>query len=81
MVSASYAPLLVLILARLAGASTLAAANIGLAAAIVPLTVHGWLAGRATQLRSWNLFLATSVAAGLGLVTIALKELVLNHLH
>ena len=81
MVSASFAPLLALLLARLAGASALAAANIGLAAAIVLLTIHGWLAGRAAQLRSWPLFIATSVAAGLGLLMIALKDLVLIHLH
>ena len=50
MVTASYAPLLALVLAHLAGASDLTAANVGLAAAIVLLTVHGWLAGRAAQL-------------------------------
>jgi hypothetical protein len=81
MVSASYAPLLALVLARLAGASALAAANIGLAAAIVLLTIHGWLAGRAAELRGWRLLLATSVASGLGLLMIALKDLVLIHLH
>jgi hypothetical protein len=56
MVSASYAPLLALLLARLAGASALVAANVGLAAAIVLLTIHGWSAGRAAQLRGWQLF-------------------------
>ena len=81
MVSASFLPLLALVLARLAGASALAAANVGLAAAVVLLTIHGWLAGRAAQLRSWQLFFATSVAAGLGLVMILLKDLVLIHLH
>jgi hypothetical protein len=30
---------------------------------------------------SWALFIATSVAAGLGLLMIALKDLVLIHLH
>jgi hypothetical protein len=81
MVSASFLPLLALVLARLAGASTLVAANVGLAAAIVLLTIHGWLAGRAAQLRGWQLFFATSVAAALGLVMILLKDLVLTHLH
>ena len=52
-----------------------------LVAAIVLLTVHGWLAGRAAQLRSWQLFAATSIAAGLGLVMVALKDFVLIHLH
>ena len=81
MVSASYLPLLALVLARLVGASTLAAANVGLAAAIVLLTIHGWWAGRAAQLRSWQLFFATSAAAALGVVMILLKDLVLTHLH
>jgi hypothetical protein len=81
MVSASYLPLLALVLARLAGASAAAAANVGLVAAIVLLTFHGWFAGRAARLHGWSLFLATSVALALGLVMIGLKDLVLNHLH
>jgi hypothetical protein len=44
-------------------------------------SVHGWLAGRAAQLRGWRLFFATSVAAALGVVMILLKDLVLMHLH
>ncbi len=81
MVSASFLPLLALLLARLAGASALVAANVGLAAATVLLIIHGWWAARSSQLRGWRLFLATAVAAGLGLVMIALKDLVLIHLH
>jgi hypothetical protein len=81
MVSASYAPLLGLVLARLAGASALTAANVGLGLAIVLLTVHGWSAGRAARLRGRELLLATSVAAALGIVMILLKDLVLIHLH
>ena len=38
--------LLALLLARLAGASSLAAANVGLVAATVLLVIHGWSAGR-----------------------------------
>ncbi len=81
MVSASYAPLLALVLARLAGASALTAANIGLVAAVVLLIIYGWLAGRAAQLRGRKLLAAVSVAAALGLVMILLKDLVLIHLH
>ena len=81
MVTASYLPLLALVLARLAGASALTAANVGIVAAVVLLTVHGWLADRAAQLHSWQLVFATSIAAALGLVMIALKDLVLIHLH
>jgi hypothetical protein len=81
MVTASYLPLLAVVLATLARASALTAANVGLVVAIMLLTVHGWLAGRAAQLHSWKLLVATSIAAGLGLVMILLKDLVLVHLH
>src|SRR5262249_52988645 len=81
MVSASFLPLLVLVLARLAGASASVAANVGLGAAIVLLAAHGWLAARAAKLRGWRLLFAVSVAGALGLVMIALKDLVLIHLH
>ena len=81
MVSASYAPLLALVLARVAGASDLTAANVGLVVAVVLLTVHGWLAARAAQLRGWPLVFATSIAAALGIVMILLKDLILTHLH
>jgi hypothetical protein len=81
MVTASYLPLLAVVLAAVAGASELTAANVGLVVAIVLLTVHGWLAGRAAQLQGWKLLVATSIAAGLGLVMILLKDLVLVHLH
>ena len=81
MVSASYVPLLAVILAKLAGGTELTAANVGLVVAIVLLTIHGWLAGRAAQLQGWKLVIVTSIAAGLGLVMILLKDLVLLHLH
>jgi hypothetical protein len=79
-VSASFAPLAVLVLARLAGASAALAANFGVAAALVLLTFHGWRASRAAQLSGWRLVAATSVAAGLGIAMVALKNLAL-HLH
>jgi hypothetical protein len=81
MVSASYLPLLALVLARLAGASASAAANFGLVTAILLLTFHGWSAGRASRLRGWQLAGVTAIAAALGLVMVALKDLVLIHLH
>jgi hypothetical protein len=81
MVSASYLPLLALLVARVAGASANQAANVGLVAAVLLLTWHGWWAGRAAQLHGRQLLLATSVAALLGLAMIALKDLVLIHLH
>jgi len=81
MVSSSFAPLLALVVARAAGASALTAANAGLVVAIVLLVIHGWLAGRASQLRGRQLLLTTAIAAAVGLVMIALKDLVLIHLH
>jgi hypothetical protein len=81
MVSVSYAPLLALVLARLAGASGLTAANVGLVVAIALLTFHGWSAARAAQLHGRQLLLSTSVAAALGIVMILLKDVVLIHLH
>jgi hypothetical protein len=81
MVSASYLPLLTLVLARVAGASALAAANVGLITAAVLLTFHAWSAGRSAQLRGWHLLAASSIAAGLGLAMIALKDVVMTHLH
>jgi hypothetical protein len=81
MVTASYIPLLAVVLATAAGASALTAANVGLLVAIVQLMVHGWMAGRAAQLQGWKLLWATSIAAGLGVVMILLKDLVLIHLH
>jgi hypothetical protein len=81
MVTASYAPLLAVVLAHLVGASALSAANAGLVVAMVLLTMHGWLASRAAQLHGLKLLGATSIAAALGLVMILLKDLVLIHLH
>jgi hypothetical protein len=81
MVSASYLPLLALVLARVAGASALVAANIGLITAALLLTFHAWSAGRSARLRGWLLLAATSVAAGLGIAMILLKDVVLTHLH
>ena len=74
-------PLLAVVLAKVAGASDLTAANVGLVVAVVLLTVHGWLAGLAAQLQGWKLVFTTSIAAGLGVVMILLKDLVLIHLH
>jgi hypothetical protein len=81
MVSASFLPLLALVIARLAGATSLEAANAGLVVAVVLLAIHGWSAGRASKLRGRQLLLTTAIAIALGLVMIALKDVVLLHLH
>jgi hypothetical protein len=81
MVSASFLPLLALVLARVAGASALAAANVGLVVIVVFLTVYAWAAGRSGGLHGRQLLFATLIALGLGLAMIGLKDLVLIHLH
>jgi hypothetical protein len=80
-VTASFAPLLALLVARLAGATASSAATVGVLAALVLLTFHGWAAARAADMRGWRLAAATSVAAVLGLVMVVLKNFVILHLH
>ncbi|QUQ64157.1 hypothetical protein [Kutzneria sp. CA-103260] len=81
MVTASYVPLATLLLARLAGASPVTAANVGLAAAVLLLVYHSWSAARAARLRGPTLVVATCAAGLLGVVMILMKNLVLVHLH
>ncbi|MGH3197762.1 MAG: hypothetical protein ACRDOH_08215 [Streptosporangiaceae bacterium] len=81
MVSASYVPLLALVLARWFGASSSAAANVGLVVAVILMIFYGWSAGRAAQLDGKRLFIISSMAAALGLMMIVLKDVVLIHLH
>ena len=80
-VSASFIPLAVLLLARIAGASRADAAWAGIGMSIVLLAYHGWAAGRAAGLRGGRLAATTLAAAILGLALVALKNLVLGHLH
>lgn len=81
MVSASFVPLLSLVLARLFGASPSAAANIALGVAVVLMIVYGWSAGRAADFQGKQLVLIAAIAAALGLLMITLKDVVLIHLH
>jgi hypothetical protein len=81
LVSASYSPLLLLVLAWLLGASPRAAANVGLGAAVAELMIYAWLAGRAAELRGRQQLALTAAAAVLGLVMITLKDVVLIRLH
>jgi hypothetical protein len=80
MVSASYIPLLTLLVARLAQAKTTTAALIALCVTVALLMVYGWKAGQAAGL-SGLAQLGMTVAAGtLGVLMILLKVL-LVHLH
>ena len=81
MVSASYVPLLALVLARWLGASPSAAANVGLVVAVMLMIFYGWSAGRAARVDGKRMVVITSVAAALGLMMIVLKDVVLIHLH
>jgi hypothetical protein len=73
MVSASYVPLLSLLVARVLGAATKTAATVALVVAIALLLVHGWVAGRASQLGGLRLLAVTLVAGAFGVVMILLK--------
>ncbi len=81
MVSASFLPLIVLLLVRGAGTTAPAAANAGLISAVLLLVLYGWSAGRAAGLRGMRLVLVAAIAAALGLLMILLKNLVLVHMH
>ncbi|ASR35280.1 hypothetical protein BAY61_10055 [Prauserella marina] len=81
MVTASYGPLVALLLAWLAGASPVTAANVGLVAAVLLLVFHAWSAGMAARLRGVPLIAVTTVAALLGVLMVVLKNFVLLHLH
>lgn len=81
MVSASFGPVVTLLVARLCGASDRVAADIGLGAAILLLVGHVWSAGRAANLRGMRLIVTTCIAFALGVVMVVLKHAVLVHLH
>jgi hypothetical protein len=80
MVTASYVPLVTLLVARLAGASASTAALIALIVIVVLLLVYGWIAGRALALRRGALIGASLLAGAFGLLMVALK-VSLSHLH
>ncbi len=81
MVSAAYIPVLTLIVARVAGAKPVVAANIALGVTVLLLLAHGWSAGRAADLRGARLVVVTLIAGALGAVMIVLKNFVVTNLH
>jgi hypothetical protein len=80
MVTASFLPLFGLIVARLLGADTLAAAAIALVVAVILLVYHSYTAARAAGLRGAALLIASAAAALLGATMVLLKAL-LQHQH
>jgi len=81
MVGASFSPLIVLILAWLAGGSAYAAATAALVEAMVILVVYAWSAARAADLHGVRMLLVTGSATALGVLMVVLKNVVLVHLH
>jgi hypothetical protein len=75
MVQASYAPMLVLIIADLFGASTETAINIALAVTIVLLAGLGSLVGAKAKLPPWGVAFSSGFVAFLGVLLIVLKTL------
>ncbi|REG00048.1 hypothetical protein DFJ67_6094 [Asanoa ferruginea] len=73
MIQASITPLLVLLLARLAGASNETALDAAVAYTVLLLVVLGWLAARSAGLTGWLRWAATAFSGVLGLVVVALK--------
>jgi len=73
LVSASYIPLLTLLLARLIGATPTTSAVIALIVIVVLLMVYGWRASGAAGLRGFAQFGMTLLAGLLGLLMILLK--------
>ena len=80
LVSASYIPLLALLIARVLGATPSSAALVGLSVTVVLLMVYGWAAGRAAGLRGPAHLAMTVTAGALGALMIGLK-VALFHLH
>jgi hypothetical protein len=80
MVSASYGPVVTLLVARLGGAPDAVAADIALGAAIL-LVGHAWSVARAARLRGRQLMAMMCVAAGFGVAMVVLKHVVLVHFH
>jgi hypothetical protein len=81
MVSSSFLPLVILLIARFCGASELAAAAIALLVTVVILVIHGHAAGKTAGLRGLRLLAVTGMAGLLGLAMVALKVLIQHHHH
>jgi hypothetical protein len=80
MVTASFVPLVSLLVVRLLGASAAAAANVALAVTLVLLLIHGYAAGRAARLGGVRLVIVSLTAGLLGAAMVLLK-VVLRHHH
>ncbi len=79
MVTASFLPLVALLVARLLGASSIDAAWFALSTAVALLVVHGYGAARAANLVGVRLAAVTATAGLLGVAMIVLKALLQHH--
>ncbi len=79
MVTASFLPLVALLVARLLGASSIDAAWFALSTAVALLVVHGYGAARAANLVGVRLVAVTATAGLLGVAMIVLKALLQHH--
>jgi hypothetical protein len=80
MVTASYIPVVAMLITRAFGATTSQAAYVGLAAAAVMLMIFGGVAARASGMRGLPLLIMTLIAGGLGALMVLLKVAIV-HLH
>jgi hypothetical protein len=80
MITASFIPVVVLVVVRVAGASAGTAAKTALVVTVVLLVVHGERAGWAAGLRGVRLVVITAVAGLFGVTMVVLKTF-LQHYH
>jgi hypothetical protein len=79
MVSASFVPLVSLVVARLLGASASRAAGVALIVTLVLLIVHGYAAARAARLTGVRFVIVIAIAGVLGASMVVLKALLQHH--
>jgi hypothetical protein len=73
MIQASVTPLIVMLISRLAGASSELAVNIALVYTVLLLVALGWIAATRALLAGWGRVAATGFTAVLGLIVVVLK--------
>jgi len=73
LVSASFTPLIAVVISAVVGASVGTAQTVGLICATLLLFGSGWSAGRRRGMTGWRQLVGAVIAAGFGVVLIALK--------
>lgn len=75
MVSASFLPLVTLVVMGAFGTLEPVAVNAALAVAVLLLLGAGWTASRSSGLRGWRLVVSAALSGGFGLAMVGLKNL------